>query len=368
MPRSGPQAFASGTAAERVKGGSWPPGHGLENSQLRVAAPPLQPEAAPPLLDDAIHARRQRRVRPGPTQTPTSSRERRVLAAFTRLAPFFSKPLAVGVAFLLFALASRAAPPKEDDVPPAVRSFSASLPRLFEEFERLVAREEMRQEAIDPRASRTLRRRILVSDYQIARLERDPNALWEFRFVREVDGKPVPGAERQLADFLRLRHRDTRAERLSIVDLARGQSLPNCYWHNLTLVLFAYTEPHLENFRWRARGDRYEFEQVRGLGIPDDFFDVASTRHYPTGALTLGGPNSSLSSLELRFPTRDTEVVMTLTFAAQRDSQTPMPARYVVERKRASTGRTLFRTTIEYSNYRRFTVTTEEETSRDGSR
>ena len=263
----------------------------------------------------------------------------------------------------LLASSPAAGEPAQEAAPPAVVAFSRSLPRLFEEFESVVAREEMGQETIDVRAARTLRRRILVSDYQIARLEEDPDALWEFRFVREVDGKAVDGGDRQFQDFLRLRHPDARAERLWIVEIARSQSLPGCYWHNLTLALFAFTEPNLANFRWRAKGTRYEFEQVRGLGIPEDLFNPSSTRHYPKGALSFNGSGSTLSSLELRFPTGATQVVITLTFALQGVSPFPMPAHYVVERKRAETGRTLFRTTVEYSNYRRFTVTTEEKTS-----
>lgn len=257
-------------------------------------------------------------------------------------------------------------------VPPAVLAFSRSLPRLFDEFERVVAREEMRQEIMDTRSDRTARRRVLASDYQIARLEKDPDALWEFRIVREVDGRIVRGADWRLDDFLRLRHADARAERLSIVDLARTQSLPGCYWHNVALVLIAFTEPYVGDFRWRGREERYEFEQVSGLGIPEDFFDPSSMRHYPRGVLILGGPGGPLRSLELRFTAKDTSVAMSLAFARQGTSDLPMPLRFDIERRAASTGasgetlrspgRTLNRTTIEYSHYRRFTVTMEEKT------
>jgi hypothetical protein len=44
-----PQAFATRTAAERVKYESWAPGPGIENSRLPVAARPPQPKAASPL-------------------------------------------------------------------------------------------------------------------------------------------------------------------------------------------------------------------------------------------------------------------------------------------------------------------------------
>ena len=250
-----------------------------------------------------------------------------------------------------------------DGVPDAVRAFSREIPGFFEELERIVAREEMRQEAMDPLAARPLRRRTLVSDYQIAPLAEEPGALWEFRFVREVDGKPVPGAAREFQDFLRLRHKDSREERMKIVELARTKSLDGCYWHNLTLAMMAFSEPFVENYRWRGSGNRYEFEQVRGPGIPEDVFDPASPRHYPTGAIAFSGPAGQLSEIDLRFPTRDTVVEMRLFFARSAVARAPLPSQYVVERKRASTMRTLLKTTLEYTGYRRFTVTSEEKTT-----
>ena len=228
---------------------------------------------------------------------------------------------------------------------------------------RVVAREEMRQETMDPMAARPLRRRVIVSEYQIAPLEEDPDSLWEFRFVREVDGKALPGAEHELEDFLRLRHRDAREERIRIVELARGKSLEGCYWHNLTLAMMAFSEPYLENYRWRRAGNRYEFEQVRGPGIPENLFDPRSPRHYPSGEIAFAGPAGTLSEIDLSFPARDTFVEMRLSFASSDLARAPLPSRYVVERKRTGSKRALLRTTLEYSRYRRFTVTSQEKTS-----
>jgi hypothetical protein len=263
-------------------------------------------------------------------------------------------------ALLAVVAAGLAAPlPAADEVPAPVLAFAQRLPAIFEGLEGVVAREEMRQETMDPLAARPLRRRLLVSDYQIAPLEEDPGSLWEFRFVREVDGKPVEGSERQLEDFLRLRHRDAREERTRIVELARARSLEGCYWHNLTLVIVAFSEPYLGNYRWRGSGERYDFEQVRGPGIPEDLFDPRSPRHYPTGSIAFAGPARELSRIDLRFPARDTYVEMRLSFSSSALAGVPLPAEYVIERKRAGTTRTLMRTTLAYSNYRRFTVTSE---------
>jgi hypothetical protein len=190
-------------------------------------------------------------------------------------------------------LAVAAAVLADEPVPGPVRDFSREIPRIFSELENVVARERMTQVIFDSTSDRIFRRRVIVSDYQIAHLDEDPEALWEFRFVSQVDGKGIPGASQQIENFLRLRHRDARQERLRITNLGLSSSLPGCYWHNLTLVLRAFEAGNVEDFSWRRSRDLWLFEQVRGLGIPQDLFDPDSHRHYPRGSVAFSAGSLS---------------------------------------------------------------------------
>ncbi len=154
--------------------------------------------------------------------------------------------------------ADTAAPPP---VPDEIRAFARNLPDYFSKLEDIIATETITQTLLnDTTGNATVqRRRVLVSDYQIAHLGENPAALWEFRFVRSVDGQKLPDVDRKIEDFFRLRHPSAAAERRSIVDLAVGQSLPGCYWHNLTLVLLAFGEGPVENFDWTAKRQPVSF-------------------------------------------------------------------------------------------------------------
>lgn len=257
---------------------------------------------------------------------------------------------------LLLVLAGPSAPPAD------VLSVSSQVGRIATGLQDYVATERMTQKVMDTRADRVMRKQVLVSDYQIAPLEEDQNALWEFRFVRAIDGKPVPGAERQIEDFARLRHKDAREERLAITKLGLDRSLPGCYWHNLTLTLLAFAGANVENFSWRGDGDRWMFEQVRGLGIPENLFDPKSHRHYPSGALTL--KNGSLSKLEIEWQAGDLITSIALEFAAPAEpGAIPLPSRYVAKKRIAGpTQKTVVETDFDYGDYRRFSVTTEPTT------
>jgi len=208
---------------------------------------------------------------------------------------------------------------------------------------------------------------VIISDYQIAHLEGDPDALWEFRFVREVDGRTVPGADQQIENFLRLRHRDAREERMRIASLGLSRSLPGCYWHNLTLLLRAFQGGNVENFAWRQGRDVWLFEQVRGPGIPEDLLDPASPRHYPRGSLAFSaGP---LSRLELEWAASSLLTTASLEFTKpEAPDFIPRPKRYVVRKRLASSIRPSVQTTFEYGEYRRFSVRSEGETRSPGSR
>lgn len=245
--------------------------------------------------------------------------------------------------------------------PEPIRAFASEVPRVFSELENLVARERMTQLVYDSANDRVVRRRVLVSDYQIAPLEEDPTVPWEFRFVREIDGKAVPGADRQLDDFLRLRHRDSREERMRITNLGLSSSLPDCYWHNLTLVLRAFQGENADNFEWRPLRSGWAFEQVRGPGIPQNHFDPRSPRHYPKGALTF--EEGSLSKLQLEWTSDGMVTSVQLEFSRPvAPDFIPRPLKYVAKKRREASARTVVQTTFEYGDYRRFGVRSEETT------
>jgi hypothetical protein len=277
----------------------------------------------------------------------------------------------VSARVVVFALAAGLAVSAEaradEAVPGPVRDFSRQMPGIFSGLENVVARERMTQLIFDTTSDRVFRRRVIVSEYQIAHLEEDPEALWEFRFVSQVDGKAVPGASQKIEDFLRLRHRDAREERQRITNLGESVSLPGCYWHNLTLILRAFEGANIENFSWRGSGSRWLFEQVRGLGIPQDFFDPNSPRHYPRGSLVFSG--GALSLLDLEWTANGLVTTISLEFTKpQTRDDIPLPKRYVARRRSATSLRTEVQTTFEYGNYRRFQVKSESEIRTPGSR
>jgi hypothetical protein len=207
------------------------------------------------------------------------------------------------------------------------------------------------------------RHQILVSDFQIAHLGEDPDALWEFRFVRSVDGKALD-TDRQIQDFFRLRQPDAAAERRSVVALAREHSLPGCYWHNLTLTLLAFAPEILDDFAWTPKGKGFAFRQVRGLGIPEDLFDPSSPRHFPSGTLELAADGVSPAHLDIEWTSRESRLLVKMDFSPPaKPGEIALPRRYVAAHERLSSGKIVDRTTFEYSDFRRFTVTTGEETS-----
>ena len=250
-------------------------------------------------------------------------------------------------------------------VPKEIRDFSRALPAYFAKLEDVVATETTTQTVLnDTTGNGTVqRKRTLVSDYQIAHLGENPAALWEFRFVRSVDGEKLPDVDRKIEDFFRLRHPSAEAERKSIVDLAIGQSLPGCYWHNITLVLLAFGEGPNENFEWTRRGSQFDFRQVRGLGIPEDLFNPKSPRHYPTGSLTIYPDGHSPELLELEFRTGVRRIRMRLEFSPPAAPEfISLPHVYEVNSDRVTLMGFNPETRIryEYSDIRRFSVSTQE--------
>jgi hypothetical protein len=247
-----------------------------------------------------------------------------------------------------------------DAIPARVLEFSQKLPAIFDELGNLVAREDMVQQVY--RSGRLFDLRTLVSDYQLAHLDADPSALWEFRFVRMVDGRNVPDFDRKVSDFFLLRHADAREERIRVTRQALDRSLPRCYWHNLTLVLGAFGEGLLPNYEWTESSDGAKFRQVRGPGVPEDYFNPKSPRHYPTGRLVLAGPGKTLSEIQLEFTTQEALVRMRLRFATLLPDGVLVPGNYEVQRIRRANGEMLSRTTLQYSDFRRFSVATQEKT------
>jgi hypothetical protein len=275
------------------------------------------------------------------------------------------RPWLLGVALSISAAAPCAAEPVDPpQAPEEMRAFARNLPAYFSKLENIIARETITQTLFNDRNGLLQRRRVLVSDYQIAHLGEDPAALWEFRFIRAVDGRTLPEVDRKINDFFRLRHPSAEEERRSIVNLAVGESLPGCYWHNLTLVLLAFGEGPIENFDWTRKGNRFLFRQVRGLGIPEDFFDPRSPRHYPSGAISLSPDGHSPARLELEFPTDVRRIRVRLEFSPPSAPEfIALPRVYVVESDHATVlgFNPDSATRFEYSDIRRFTVSTEED-------
>ncbi len=257
--------------------------------------------------------------------------------------------------------------PASAQSPEPIRELSRQVSRILAQMQNLVARERMTQIVYDTSSERVIRRRVLSSDYQIAPLDAEPDALWEFRFVREVDGRAVPGAERGPEDFLRLRSRASLEERMRVTELGRSRSLPGCYWHNLTLVLRAFEGGNVDQFEWRRRGPAWLFEQVRGPGIPDNGFDPRSPRHYPHGSLEIA--DGSLRRVDFEWTSGGLVTSVAMDFTPPEDpDRIPKPLKYVARTRQASGPRPLSQTTFEYGDYRRFGVSTETATAPPGGR
>ena len=263
--------------------------------------------------------------------------------------------------------AARAESPAPSSAPAAVAAFSRAILPYFTRLEDFVATEKITQDVMRDSNQTVLRHQVLLSDFQIAHLGEDPDALWEFRFVRSVDGKPLD-TDRQIQDFFRLRQPNAAAERRSIVALAREHSLPGCYWHNLTLTLLAFTPSIVDDFDWKAKSEgRFAFRQARGLGIPEDLFDPASERHYPSGTLDLAADGRSPAHLELEWTSRESRLRVKMDFSPPaKEGDIALPRRYVAVHERLSSGALMDRTTFGYSDFRKFTVTTDTETSKPG--
>jgi hypothetical protein len=250
------------------------------------------------------------------------------------------------------------------ETPGAVVRLSVSLPGYFSQMQNYVAQENIHQEIMEPRNGTLARKRDLTTDFQIDHLVEEPSALWEFRFVRAIDGKQRPEVDAEIATFASLRHASARAERQHIVDLAMSESLPGCYWHNLNLVLLALRQEFLGYFDWTDRGDHFEFRQVRGPGIPEDFFNSKSLRHYPSGQLWLTPDGLGVSRLDLQFDSVDHLVRVSMGFAPPSAGMPVLPKHHEVRSyRRTRTGGALeARTTYDYSSYRRFEVTVDTPT------
>ncbi len=177
-----------------------------------------------------------------------------------------------------------------------------------------------------------------------------------------VDGRKVRDFDRRISDFFLLRNASAREERIRLTRLAYDQSLPFCYWHNLTLTLEAFGEPMLSDYDWRATSGGAKFRQVRGLGVAEDFFDPRSPRHYPSGEIRLAGERHQLSRLTLEFPFQGDLVRATLRFAPAESPSGVLPREYEVIRFRRQSGEVVTRTTFRYSDFRRFSVETRENT------
>lgn len=265
------------------------------------------------------------------------------------------------VVLLFFSFSAAPGASKTDGVPREILEFSRALPEFFDDLGNVVAREEMVQQVYW--RGRPSDRRMLVSDYQVAHLDSDPSALWEFRFVRMVDGRKVRDFDRRSSDFFLLRSANAREERIRLTHLAFDHSLPFCYWHNLTLALNAFNETLLSNYDWRGTAEGAKFRQVRGLGVAEDFFNPRSPRHYPSGEILLAGQRHQLARLTLEFPFQGDLVRASLRFSpVAPPGRSVLPREYEVIRFRRQSGEVVTRTTFRYSDFRRFSVETNEDT------
>jgi len=270
-------------------------------------------------------------------------------------------------ALLLLAGLIAAARPTAAEAPTApapIDAFSRGILSYFAKLEEYVATEKISQDVMRDANQTVFRHQVLLSDFQIAHLGEDPDALWEFRFIRSVDGKALD-TDRQIQDFFRLRQPNAAAERRSIVALAREHSLPGCYWHNLTLTLLAFAPEILDDFAWASKGKGFAFRQVRGLGIPEDLFDPSSPRHFPSGTLELAADGVSPAHLDIEWTSRESRLLVKMDFSPpEKPGEIALPRRYVAVHERLSSGKLVDRTTFEYSDFRKFTVTTDSETSK----
>ncbi|MGH9443026.1 MAG: hypothetical protein ACRD16_12220 [Thermoanaerobaculia bacterium] len=271
----------------------------------------------------------------------------------------------LGFSVLLAAALTGPVPADASTLPPEVQSFARYLPEYFSKLENILATETTTETLLnDTNGNGTvLRKRVLVSDYQIAHLGENPAALWEFRFVRSVDGQTLPDADRKIEDFFRLRHPSAAAERRSIVELASNESLPGCYWHNLTLVLLAFGDGPNENFDWTPKDGGFQFRQVRGLGIPEDLFNPKSPRHYPSGSVNLYPDGHSPQRIELEFRTDVRRIRIHFEFSPPGPPDfVALPLSYEVDGDRVTMMgfNPESRVRFQYSNIRRFSVSTEE--------
>jgi hypothetical protein len=248
--------------------------------------------------------------------------------------------------------------------PARLLRFSDGVPAYLGELTNYVAREAIHQELFGARNGQVERRRDLVADYQIAPLVEDPSALFEFRFIRSVDGRNRPEVDGEIASLPGLRHANAMKERRRIVDLAIHESLPGCYFQNLTLLLFAFERDFLDDFEWKEVGDRFDFRQVKGPGIPEDYFDPKSPRSYPSGSLWLTPDGLSIVRLDLLQATERRSLNCRLEFGPPAPGSPSLPRHFEVRAYRpSSTGGFLeAATTLDYSDYRRFEVTTTSKT------
>ena len=261
----------------------------------------------------------------------------------------------LGVLARAFGTLAAATPP-----PDPVVAFSRGLPRFFEQLGGLVASERMTQTLISERDATIARKRVIESDFEISHLAEDPAMLWEFRFVKTVDGKPA-GAERAIEDFFRLRQPDAAAERGRIVALAMGKSLPGCYWHNLTVMLLAFEEANLGNFEWKPFAGGWAFRQVSGAGISENLYDPSAARHYPEGLLELSPDGTWARRLDMTFVTGPRIAHVVLTFSPPAAAGEPaLPLRYQAAHENLKTRFAVDRAVFDYSNFRKFTVSTQE--------
>jgi hypothetical protein len=260
--------------------------------------------------------------------------------------------LAAGFAAMagVLAPASAAGPPSE------VVSFSRGIPAYFARLGDYISRETMSQTRFNPETGQVLRHRVIVSDLQISHLGQDPNALWEFRFVRRVDRLRID-VDSEIRDFFKLRQPDAGAERLALARVAMNWSLLGCYWHNLTLSLLAFQEPLLGNYEWSGSGRRFRFRQVRGPGIPVHYFDPDSARSYPEGTIELSPDGSWLESLELVYPVNSQKSIVRLEFSRPAaPGEIALPKHFEAEGQRLESGLRLLKTDFDYSEFRRFSV------------
>lgn len=249
------------------------------------------------------------------------------------------RSFAAAVIALICGLDALAAPAQSQspDMDELLRRVGAYTRRFVDTFNNVVGEERYEQ-----RSYTDTRRRRLLSDYLLVAYPGSTDVLLAFRDVREVDGQPVKDQQERLTQlFLQpfssavLRARDIHAagQRHSLGRLADP------------LAVMVFVQPvYQKNYRFTRLG----LEPTLGPDIRKvDLVRIAPLNRGVRGSVWMSETTGEIVKTQLR-----DGGVSTTTFAIDRGLGIPVP----VEMKDEWA---TFQNTATYSNFRRFSVSTE---------